>query len=57
MCVRWYAACPLSLRHIEEMVIERGMFIDHSTVLRWALKIQPVLALVFRRRKRPVGGS
>jgi putative transposase len=26
-------------------------------VHRWALKILPVLALVFRRRKRPVGGS
>ncbi len=57
VCVRWYAAYPLSLRHIEEMMIERGVFVDHSTVHRWALKILPVLALVFRRRKRPVGGS
>lgn len=23
-CVRWYAAYPLSLRHIEEMMAERG---------------------------------
>ena len=38
-------------------MIERGVFVDHSTVHRWALKILPVLALVFRRRKRPVGGS
>jgi putative transposase len=57
VCVRWYAAYPLSLRHIEEMMIERGVFVDHSTVHRWALKILPVLALVFRRRKRPVGRS
>ncbi len=57
VCVRWYAAYPLSFRHIEEMMIERGVFVDHSTVHRWALKILPVLALVFRRRKRPVGGS
>jgi transposase-like protein len=57
VCVRWYAAYPLSLRHIEEMMIERGVFVDHSTVHRWALKISPVLALVFRRRERPVGGS
>ena len=55
--VRWYAAYPLSFRHIEEMMIERGMFVDHSTVQRCALKILPVLALVFRRRKCPVGGS
>ena len=36
---------------------ERGVFVDYATVHRWALKILPVLALVFRRRKRPVGGS
>ena len=24
ICVRWYAAYPLSLRHIEEMMAERG---------------------------------
>ncbi len=57
VCVRWYAAYPLSLRHIEGMMGERGVFVDHATVHRWALKILPVLALVFRRRKRPVGGS
>ena len=57
VCARWYAAYPQSLRHIEEMMRERGVFVDHATVHRWALKILPVLALVFRRRKRPVGGS
>ena len=51
-CVRWYAAYPLSLRHIEEMMQERGVFVDHATVHRWAIKILPVLAAVFRRRKR-----
>jgi transposase-like protein len=57
VCVRWYAAYPLSLRHIEEMMQERGVFVDHTTVHRWAIKILPVLAAVFRRRKRPVGTS
>ena len=51
--VRWYVAYPLSLRHIEEMVHERGVFVDHSTVHRWAIKMLPVLAAVFRRCKRP----
>lgn len=36
---------------------ERGVFVDHSTVHRWALKILPVMAFIFRRRKRPVGAS
>jgi putative transposase len=57
VCARWYAAYPLSLRHIEEMMHERGIFVDHTTVHRRAMKILPVLALVFRRLKRPVGMS
>ena len=36
---------------------ERGVAVDHATVHRWAIKILPVLAAVFRRRKRPVGVS
>jgi transposase-like protein len=56
-CVRWYAAYPLSLRNLEEMMAERGVLVDHATVHRWALKILPVLAKAFRRRKRPVGTS
>ena len=56
-CVRWYVAYPLSLRHIEEMMAERGVVVDHATVHRWALKIVPILAKVFRGRKRPVGKS
>ena len=56
-CVRWYVAYPLSLRHVEEMMQERGVFVDHSTVHRWAIKMLPVLAAFFRRRKRAVGLS
>jgi len=55
--VRWYVAYPLSLRHIEEMMQERGVFVDHVTVHRWAIKVLPVLAAVFRLRKRPAGRS
>ena len=36
---------------------ERGVFVDHATVYRWAIKMLPVLAAVFRRRKHPVGKS
>jgi transposase-like protein len=57
VCARWHAAFPLSFRHLEEMMQERGVFVDHSTVYRWALKILPVMALIFRRRKRPIGNS
>src|SRR5450631_930979 len=36
---------------------ERGVFVDHSTVHRWSVKILPVLASAFRKRKRLVGLS
>ena len=36
--VRWNAAYPLSLRHIEEMMAERGVAVDHATVHRWPSK-------------------
>jgi putative transposase len=57
MCMRWYVAYPLSLRHLERMMAERGISVDHSTVHRWAMKLLPVLEKAFRCRKRPIGKS
>jgi putative transposase len=51
-CVRWYVAYRLSLRHLEQMMAERGIAVDHSTVHRWAMKLLPVLEKAFRCRKR-----
>jgi putative transposase len=56
-CVRWYLAYPLSYRQLEEMMQERGISVDHSTINRWVLKYTPRLEQAFRRRKRPVGPS
>ena len=56
-CVRWYSAYPLSLRHLEEMMAERGISVDHSTVHRWAIKLLPILEKASRRSKRKVGRS
>ena len=33
-CVRWYLRYPLSYRNLEEMMIERGLHIDHTTIYR-----------------------
>ena len=57
VCVRWYAAYPLSLRQIEEMMAERGVGVDHTTVHRWSVKMLPIQAAAMRRRKRTVGAS
>jgi transposase-like protein len=46
-CVRWYIAYPLSLRHLEEMMSERAMSVDQSTVRRWAIKLLPALGKAF----------
>ena len=57
VCIRWYAAYPLSYHHLEEMMEERGVFVDHSSINRWAIRFLPLLEKVFRKHKRPVGGS
>lgn len=46
-CAYADTAYPLSLRHLEEMMAERGVSVDHATVHSWALKILPVLAAAF----------
>jgi putative transposase len=55
--VRWYIAYPISYRQLEEMMGERGVEVDHSTLNRWVLKYVPLLEKQFRARKRPVGAS
>ncbi|MGF6962521.1 transposase-like protein [Paraburkholderia youngii] len=57
MCVRWYVAYSLSLRNLEEMMAERGIEVDHSSVHRWMIKLVPLFEKAFRRSKRPVGKS
>jgi transposase-like protein len=54
MGMRWYVADPLSYRHVEELMEERGVPIDHATIQRWVVKYSPQLEEVFHRRKRPV---
>jgi putative transposase len=55
--VRWYVAYPISYRQLEEMMEERGVEVDHSSLNRWVLKYAPLLDHAFRARKRRVGGS
>ena len=54
MGVRWYVAYPLSYRHVEELMEERGVSVDHATIQRWVVKYSPLLEEAFHRRKRPV---
>jgi transposase, IS6 family len=43
LCLRWYLRYPLSYRNLEEMMAERGLKVDHSTIARWVLQYAPVL--------------
>ena len=52
ICVRWYAAYPLSYRNLEEMMHERAVFVDHSSISCWAIKFLPLLEKIFRKHKR-----
>jgi transposase-like protein len=38
LCVRWYLRYPLSYRDLEEMMLERGLHVDHTTIYRWVQK-------------------
>ena len=58
VCIRWYAAYALSYRNLDEMMQERGVVVDHSSVNRWAIRFLPLLEKIFRKLyKRPVGSS
>ncbi len=54
MGVRWYVAYPLSYRHVEELMEERGVSVDHATIQRWVVKYSPPLKETFNHHKRPV---
>src|SRR3954469_17786609 len=55
--VRWYVAYPISYRQLEEIMGERGVAVDHSTLNRWVIKYAPEFAKQFCRQQRPVGRS
>lgn len=54
-CYRSVCSLALRLRNLEEMMAERGVIVDHSTLHRWLIRLVPLLDKVFRRHKRTVG--
>jgi transposase, IS6 family len=49
LCVRWYLRYALSYRDLEEMMNERGLSLDHTTIYRWVQAYAPEL----EKRIRP----
>ncbi|WP_406486660.1 IS6 family transposase [Streptomyces sp. NBC_01563] len=55
-CV-WYFRFPLSLREVEELMLQRGVIVSHETVRRWCLKFGQSYANGLRRRRPRPGGK
>src|SRR2546421_1807437 len=49
LCVRWYLRYALSYRDLEEMMAERGLSVDHTTIYRWVQQYAPEI----EKRCRP----
>jgi transposase, IS6 family len=49
LCVRWYLRYSLSYRDLEEIMLERGLQVDHPTIYRWVQHYAPEL----EKRCRP----
>ena len=43
LCVHWYLRYSLSYRDLEEIMLERGLHIDHTTIYRWVQHYAPEL--------------
>ena len=41
--VRWYCRYGISYRELEEMLGERGVAVDHTTIYRWVQRYAPEL--------------
>jgi IS6 family transposase len=47
--LRWYLSYALSYRNLEEMMMDRGLKVDHTTIYRWVQRYVPEL----EKRTRP----
>jgi transposase-like protein len=56
LAVRWYLRYGLSYRDVEELLIERGIEVDHVTIHRWVQHFTPLLIDAARPCRRSVGG-
>jgi transposase, IS6 family len=57
LCVRWYLRYSLSYRDLAEIMRERNLFVDPSTIWRWVQRYAPELNVRIRRELRPTNGS
>ena len=44
LAVRWHCRYPLSYRDVRDMLAERGISVDSSTIYRWVMKFGPEIS-------------
>ena len=57
LCVRWYVRYSLSYRDLEEMMAERGLKVDHTTIYRWVQDYAPELEKRTKPQLKPTNDS
>lgn len=55
-CVRWYYKYGISYRELEEMMLERDMEVDHTTIYRWVQHYAPEMEKRLRWYWKPTLG-
>jgi IS6 family transposase len=55
LAVHWYLRFALSYRYIEDLLAERGIEVDHTTIYRWVQRFTPLLADAARLCRHAVG--
>jgi transposase-like protein len=56
VAIRWYLRYGLSYRDVEELLLERGVEVDHVTIFRWVRRFTPLLADGARFCRQAPGG-
>ncbi|MGX9522770.1 IS6 family transposase [Vibrio mediterranei] len=50
-CLRWYGSTPMSYANLSDMLQERGISVNRSTIYRWFIEYAPALRKKLRRRQ------
>ena len=55
LAVRWYVRYSLAYRDVEELLAERGIDVDRTTLLRWVARFTPLFTEAARPLRHPPG--
>ncbi len=56
-CIRWYCKYGISYRYLEDLMFERGVEVDHTTINRWVQQYAPEIEKRLRWYYKPILGE